>query len=96
MALVGVISIFSLGYLWVTSEWSMFEKEANSLRASYLESQKITLKSEVNQALNFVNYMKSQTEKRLQESLKGRVGEAYAIIENIYLKERGHKKHRRN
>ncbi len=88
MALVGVISIFSLGYLWVTSEWSMFEKEANSLRASYLESQKITLISEVNQALNFVNYMKSQTEKRLQESLKGRVGEAYAIIENIYLKER--------
>ncbi len=88
MALVGVISVFSLGYLWVTSEWSRFEKEATSLRASYLESQKETLKREVNQALNFVNYMKSQTERRLQESIKGRVNEAYAIIENIYLKER--------
>jgi len=88
MALVGVISVFSLGYLWVTSEWSRFEKEATSLRASYLESQKETLKREVNQALNFVNYMKSQTEKRLQESIKTRVNEAYAIIENIYLKER--------
>ena len=88
MALVGVISIFSLGYLWVISEWSRFEKEANSLRASYLESQKVTLKREVDQALNFVNYMKSQTEKRLQESIKGRVDEAYAIMENIYLKER--------
>jgi PAS domain S-box-containing protein len=88
MALVGVISIFSIGYLWVTSEWSMFEKEAASLRASYLESQKAMLKREVDQALNFVNYMKSQTEKRLQDSIKGRVYEAYAIIENIYLKER--------
>ncbi|MBR9985412.1 MAG: cache domain-containing protein [Desulfosarcina sp.] len=91
MALVGVISVFSIGYLWVTSEWSRFEKEANSLRASYLESQKITLKREVNQALNFVNFMKSQTENRLQESIKGRVEEAYAIIENIYLKERDNK-----
>lgn len=88
MALVGVISIFSLGYLWVTSEWSRFEKEADSLRASYLESQKLILKREVNQALDFVNFMKSQTEKRLQDSIKGRVDEAYAIIENIYLKER--------
>ncbi len=88
MALVGVLSIFSLGYLWVTSEWSRFEKEANALRASYLESQKVTLEREVDRALDFVNYMKSQTEKRLQESIKGRVNEAYAIIENIYLKEK--------
>ena len=88
MALVGVISIISLGYLWVTSDWSRFEKEASSLRATYLEGQKLILKREVNQALDFVNFMKSQTEKRLQDSLKGRVGEAYAIIENIYLKER--------
>ena len=88
MALVGVISIFSLGYLWVSSEWSMFEKEADALRVSYLESQRGILKREVNQALNFVNYMESQTEKRLQDSIKGRVEEAYAIIENIYLKER--------
>ncbi len=91
MATVGVISIFSLGYLWVTSEWSRFEKEANSLRASYLESQKGILKREVNQALNFVNFMKAQTEKRLQDSIKGRVDEAYAIIENIYLKEKDSK-----
>ncbi len=91
MALVGVISIFSLGYLWVTSEWSRFEKEATSLRASYLESQKGLLKREVNQALNFVNFMKAQTEKRLQDSIKGRVDEAYALIENIYLKEIGTK-----
>jgi PAS domain S-box-containing protein len=87
MALVGIISIFSIGFLWVTSEWSRFDKEANSLRASYLESQRLTLEREVHQALNFVNYMKSQTEKRLQESIKARVNEAYAIIENIYLKE---------
>ena len=91
MAIVGVISIFSLGYLWVTSEWSRFEKEANALRASYLESQKGLLKREVNQALNFVNFMKAQTEKRLQDSIKGRVNEAYAIIENIYLKEKDSK-----
>ena len=88
MALVGVISIFSVGYLWITSELAGFEKEVSALRESYLESQKKLLKREVNYALDFVNYMKSQTERRLRDSIKGRVYEAYAITENIYLKEK--------
>ena len=88
MAIIGVISIFSLGYLWITSELAAFEEEVSALRESYLENQKKLLKREVNHTLSFVNYMKSQTERRLRESIKGRVYEAYAITENIYLKEK--------
>jgi PAS domain S-box-containing protein len=88
MALVGVISIFSVGYSWITSELAGFEKEVSALRKSYMENQKKLLKREVNHALDFVNYMKSQTEKRLRDSIQGRVYEAYAIMENIYLKEK--------
>ena len=84
LVLVSVISVFSVGYLWISSEKSKFKEEANILRAAYLETQKETIKREVNRALSFVDYMQSQTEKRLKETIKNRVYEAYSIASNIY------------
>jgi PAS domain S-box-containing protein len=84
MTLVGCLSIFSLGYLWISSEWTSFEKEADDLRVTYLEGHKKTLEREVTQALDFVKYMQSQTEERLKASIQSRVYEAYFVAENIY------------
>jgi len=91
LVLVGFLSVSSVGYLWVSSEWSRFDEEANTLRASYLEAHKELLKREANRALDFVKYMQSQTEKRLRGSIKSRVYEAYSIAENIYRKQRNTK-----
>ena len=84
LILVGIISVSLVGYLWISSETSRFENESNALRASYVEKQKDILKREVSRALDFVKYMQSQTEKRLQESIRNRVYEAYSIAEHIY------------
>lgn len=84
MTLVGCLSILSLGYLWMSSEWTSFEKEAAVLRETYLEDHKKTLEREVARALDFVKYMHSQTEERLKASIQGRVQEAYFVAENIY------------
>ena len=91
LVLVGVISVLSVGYLWISSERSKFVAEANTLRTTYLEEQQKTLKREVNRALAFVRYMRSQTEKRLKETVKDRVYEAHSIAANIY-KQQQHSK----
>jgi PAS domain S-box-containing protein len=88
LALVGGLSVFAIGYLWVAAELSRFKDEANTLRVSYLEGRKEVLKREASQALSFIKYMQSQTEYRLRESIKNRVNEAYSIAENIYQKQK--------
>jgi hypothetical protein len=67
LVLVGIISVFSVGYLWISSERSRFDAETRTLRASYFNEQQKTLKLEVDRALAFVRYMQSQTEKRLKD-----------------------------
>jgi len=84
LALVGIISVVSVGYLWISSERAKFAEEEGNLRASYLEMQQEILKREVDRALDFVQYMQTQTEKRLKETVRDRVMEAYSIADNIY------------
>ncbi len=84
LALVGVISVLCVGYLWISSERAKFIVETSSLRTAYLETQQATLKQQVDQTLAFVRHMQSQTEKRLKEIAKNRVFEAYSIAANIY------------
>lgn len=91
MTMIGLISVCSIGFLWISSEWSTFEKEAVALRESYIENQKQILKREVAQAIDFVNYMQAQTDNRLKDSIKNRVNEAHAIAENLYDKNKDSK-----
>ena len=88
MVLIGCLSTLSVGYLWIQSEWSRFDHETAQMRTSYLEERQALLKQEVRQALDYVTYMQTQTTLRLQDSIKNRVYEAYAIAENIYLQQR--------
>ena len=84
LVLIGAVSVFSVGSLWISSERSKFAAETDTLRKSYFKTQEETLKQEVDRALAFVRYMQFQTEKRLKETVKNRVFEAYAIADNIY------------
>ena len=84
LILVGVASVFSVGYLWILSEKAQFEEEASALHASYMERQEETLQREVHRALAFIGYMQSQTEKRLKDTVKSRVYEAHSIATHIY------------
>ena len=84
LVLIGAVSVFSVGYLWVSSERSKFVAEASILRKSYFNTQQETLKREVERALAFVRHMQSQTEKRLNDTIKDRVIEAHSIADNIY------------
>jgi PAS domain S-box-containing protein len=82
-----VVTFFSFGLLtsiWILNEYLIFSSESASLREEYLDSQRAILKSEVTNVVDYVKYMKVQTEKRLKSELKGRVYEAIDIGTNIY------------
>ena len=84
LTIIGIVSVLSVGFLWIYFERAHFRVEARQLRQSYLESQKLNIKREVERAKAFVDYMKSQTEARLKASIRGRVNEAHAIAASLY------------
>ena len=84
MTVIVTISFGLLLTIWIYSEYAFFVSELKSSQEVYLSSQKAQLRSEVNNVFDYINYMKTQTEKRLRAELKGRVYEAVAIAENIF------------
>lgn len=86
MCVVAIASIFLLAGLWTWAEYREFQHDSEIMRDRLLSDYKDQLQNEVQKAANYVEYMKSQTEKRLRSGIKARVYEAHAIATNIYEK----------
>jgi len=84
MAVTGTMAVASVGLLWACVEQNRFKEEARLMRESYLASRKMVLKREVERALAFTEYMRSQAETRLKETIRNRVYEAHAVAAYLY------------
>jgi PAS domain S-box-containing protein len=84
MLFITFISFTCLYFFWVLNEYTKFNEESASVKEKFVASEKERLKTQVQAVLEYVQYMRNQTEKRLQDSIKGRVNEAGAIAMNIY------------
>ncbi len=84
MLLITFISFAVLYLLWIQNEYTTFKEESASIKEIFVEKEKERLKTQVQNALEYVQYMRNQTEKRLQDSIQGRVNEACAVAMNIY------------
>ncbi len=84
MVFVALITAGLIISIWIVNEYSFFLAESKTLREEYLRSEKAKLRSEVNNVVDYVNYMKSRTKSRLESELKERVYEAVLIAENIF------------
>jgi PAS domain S-box-containing protein len=89
MTIVAVLSTFLIGSLWVYSDITRYNKESETLKIESLESQRHLLKTEVESIIDFIDYQKSQAEKRLQQSIKNRVHEAHELAMHIYSENKG-------
>jgi signal transduction histidine kinase len=89
--LIIVVFIGLLGFLLIHSEYSRFRTESESIREKLLFSRKALIKNEADKAASYIEYKKARIEKRLKESIKNRVNEAYAIAWNIYEQYHGEK-----
>lgn len=83
-----VLSVATVGFFWLQSDYAGFEKERQRLRSNYLATQKTLIKKEVDKAVDFIDYMRSRTEKRLKAAIQARTVEAYDIAMNIYRENR--------
>lgn len=81
-----VASTVLLGSFWIGHQYRQFLSETRHLREDYLATQQAELKQEIGGVVDFINYQKSTTRKRLESTLRDRVHEAHAIATNIYKK----------
>jgi PAS domain S-box-containing protein len=89
MVLVAFITSSLMLTIWIGNEYSFFLSESKLLREEYFRSEKAKLRMEVNNVVDYINYMKSTTKSRLESELKERVYEAVSIAENIYQENAG-------
>lgn len=88
MVLLIIVTSTVLGAMWVHSEYKRFRREAAQERQAFFEEQRSVLKGEVDRAVDYIQYMKSQTERVLREMIKERTREAYSIAWGIFSRNR--------
>lgn len=84
MISVAFISITISSFVMIIREYHNFKVEADESRTIYINDQKALIKNEVEKVVEYIEYMKSLTEERLEKNIKNRADEAIAIASNIY------------
>ena len=84
MLLITFFSFVIVYLLWIQNEYTAFKTESASIKEKFVAKEKERLKLEVQAVQEYVQYMKSQTEKRLRNSIQERVDEAHAVAVNLY------------
>jgi len=91
MLFVAVFSVGMVGSIWITQEYSKFTSELVEQKNTFLEGQKAAIKQEVDRVLAYIDFKRATTEQQLKDSIKARVYEAVALVENIYTTYQGQK-----
>ncbi len=82
---VSIILIVSgIGYFVISRDYQRSKTEALHLREEYFAGQRQQIKNEVEEALDFIQYNRANTVKRLRKDLKVRTNEAFAIATSLY------------
>ena len=84
MLLVGLISIGCVGFFWISGERARFRAEAASLRSNHLASQKKMIRNEVDRVIEYIDYQRTTTERKLKADIRSRVDEAIAVADHIH------------
>ncbi len=69
---------------WVPYHYEMYRQQIGQMEAQLLARQEQLLKDQVDRAVDYIDFMRSQTEKRLKDQIKSRVDEACDLAMNIY------------
>lgn len=86
-----LVTVGILGYLWINSQYVSFNQESEEKKQEFISNHQTIIKNEVNRQIDYIEYMRVQTEERLKENVKSRTYEAYNIAMNIYNKNKDKK-----
>ena len=74
------LSIF--GYIWIAKEYDGFNTQSEALRNTYIESRRELLRREVDKAMEYLDFKRSQLNRQLYQDLRQQVAVGLALIEN--------------
>jgi PAS domain S-box-containing protein len=77
-----------VGGAWLSSEYEHFRKDERHIRSELVEQRKIALKERVERAIEFIGFMRTQTEARARESVRSNVAQAHATATFLWKKHR--------
>jgi len=80
---ISTLCVGAVVFLWFNEKYNNFTDLVTELRSNYISQQQSLVRNEVENAVRFVNYMKSKTEERLREQLKNRTDALHKTIRNI-------------
>jgi two-component sensor histidine kinase len=83
MVLLVGISILPLTVFWFADEINQFNKDAEQLRDLYLESQKLLIKTTVDDTVDYITYSQESTEARLKRTVRARTEEAFRMARHL-------------
>ena len=84
MAAAVFISIGLTMTVWAAIEYAAYVSEKKLVQEQYINDQKNRLRREVAKLVDYISYVKSQTDVRLDSELREKVYLAVAVAENIY------------
>ena len=71
-------------YIFIQYKNDELKKEIYSIKAKYINDNKLNVKDEVTRVINLINYEVDIAKEELRDSLKNRVYEAYNLANSIY------------
>jgi len=86
ISLVVIVLLFQ-----ITLHYQEFNQRAEEMRTDYVLQQKAMIKDEVERAVKYIEFHRSQSEQKAKDAVQQRVHEAYAIAQNIYQQNRSSK-----
>lgn len=84
MASLCIIIVCLLLYLWINEELRKAQSQFDSIRKTYIETQKETIRTLVEQTIDYIHHKRSDAEIRVKQEVKSRTNEAYETALYIY------------
>ncbi len=84
LVMIAVVTVGLVGYFWISNEYGRFKRESAALRQAYIENQKQVIRNETEKALDYIEFKKSQAEKRLKAYIKSRAEQAHAVAMRLF------------
>jgi len=84
LIIISSLTTLILGSFWISYEVSNYKKELKESENRLLLHSKSSIINEIKQVINYIDYMKNETEEKLKENIKSKVNETINLIRGLY------------
>lgn len=79
---LSAIPLAVLGYIWIAKEYERYTQQSEDWRDSYIESRRELLRREVDKAVEYLEFRRTQLNRQLYNDLRHQVAIGLSLIEN--------------